>query len=565
VAAPIDARAVVPESLPDWTPVPDGPASGRRPMVGIALRGATGVAVAAVLWLSGAHVPAVVLLAVLIFATAASVRVPAVAKALALATKTIQGVAARTLTLIVLAVLELLIVTPVSLLLALIRVDPLKAGTTAAEGSFWLVTQSHPTRSLYRREFAYERSAATGRRDQSGRRRWARTAVTAIATLVIADLAIGALIHTQDPPAIVNPARTLSLLPNVTEPAQRSEPWVKELGLELGHVYYGQRFDPYLGWVMPEFNGRYVHVAAGLRRSYEAPASQSPRAVRVFFFGGSALFGVFQRDAETIPSDISRLAAAAGIPVKVYNFGAIGYVNWQELLRFQQLISSGQAPDLAVFYDGANELLTQFRLGPHTSPSHPEAQALAKLLPFAGVTQPADETSTASPLSALSRAYANVSAVSWLLRRLRGVATTPSLTLPPFAGSQSQNAASAGRDAALIYNRGVQVAGRLAAGYHIKSAFFWQPIFYSKRRIPGELPPEALLGTDPAAWTGAYRIARADLRPPAVDVAGALNAVTTPVMFDFIHTNELGAEAVSQELFAHLVPTLRALYRSKHG
>ncbi len=549
------------EPLPDWAPVPDASASRRRPIVGVLLRGGIGLAVVAVLWLTGRHVPAVVLLAVLALATAASLRVAAVAAALDRATKAIQRAAARVLTFIVLGALELAVVIPVSLVLALVRVDPLKAGAATGTNSFWLITGRHPTRRLYRREFAYERAPEAA--GQPGRRRWARTAVAVIGTLVLADLAVGALIHTQDAPAIVNPARTLSLLPSATTPAARGEPWAKQLGLELGHVYYGQRYDPYLGWVMPDFNGRYVHVNAGLRRSYEPPGSQSRRAVNVFFFGGSAMFGVFQRDGETIPSDFARRAAAAGIPVRVYNFGAIGYVNWQEVLRFEQLVSGGRTPDLAVFYDGANELLTQFRLGPHTSPSHPEAQALAQLLPFAGVTQPAEQKSSASPLSALYQAYTNVSAVSWLLRRLRGVSPTPTLTLPPWAGSQSRQAASAGRDAASIYNRGVQIASRLAASYRIKSAFFWQPILYSKRRIAGEVPPQALLGTDPGAWTRAYRIARSDLRPPAIDVAGVLNSVTTPIMFDFIHTNEVGAQVVAASLFTRLAPTLRRAERSK--
>lgn len=561
----LEARADVHEPLPDWSAVPDAAATGRRPIIGVVVRGGIGLAVVAVLWLLGRHVAALVLLAVLTLTAAASLRLPAVALALDRATKAVQRGAARVLTFIVLVALELLVVIPVSLVLRLVRVDPLKPRAVASEDSFWVATERHPTRRLYRREFAYERVGLDAGRAQPSRRRRLRTVVAFAALLVAVDLAVGALLHTQDQPAIVNPARTLSLLPSANVPAARGEPWAQELGLELGHVYYGQRYDPYLGWTMPDYDGRYVHVSAGLRRSFQAPGSQSRRALQIFFFGGSALFGVFQRDDDTIPSDFARLAAASGIPVKVWNFGAIGYVNWQEVLRFEQLVSSGRAPDLAVFYDGANELLTQFRLGPHTSPSHPEARAVAQLLPFAGVTQPAAQKSTQSPLSALYHAWTNVSAVSWLLRRLRGVPPAPQLTLPPWAGSQSQQAVSAGRDAAIVYNRGVDLAHRLAASYRISSAFFWQPIIYSKRKVPGELPAQDLLGTDPQAWTRAYRIARSQLRAPAVDVASALNSITTPLMFDFVHTNELGARVMAQNVFARLTPTLRRLYRSKHG
>ena len=64
----------------------------------------------------------------------------------------------------------------------------------------------------------------------------------------------------------------------------------------------------------------------------------------MFFFGGSSMFGVFQRDEHTIPSDFAHFAAAAGIPVKVWNFGEIAYVNWQEMLQFEQLVTRGTSP-----------------------------------------------------------------------------------------------------------------------------------------------------------------------------------------------------------------------------
>ena len=559
----VDSPAEARERLPDWSAVPDE-ASGRRPIFGVTLRAGIGVAVSVLLYLAGRHVPAIVLLAVLGLATAASFGVPAVAHVLDRATRAVQRGAARVLTFMVLGVLELVVVTPAALILRLVRVDPMKQPGAGIDGSFWLLTDRHPTRRLYRREFAYERVRAGGR-DQPSSPRRTRIVLAAAALLLVVDLAIGVLLHTQDPPAIVNPAQTLSLLPSATVPAARGEPWAKELGLELGHVYYGQRYDPYLGWRMPNYAGRYVHVRGGLRRSYQGPGSRSPRALQVFFFGGSALFGVFQRDEETIPSDFARLAAASGIPVKVWNFGAIGYVNWQEVLQFEQLLSSGHTPDLAVFYDGANELLTQFRIGPHTSPSNPEAQALAQLLPYAGVTQPAEQQSTESPFTKLYHAYGNVSAINYVLRRLEGAAASPQLTLPPFAGSQSRNAVNAGRDAALIYNRGVALVRRVAAGYGVRSSFFWQPIIYSKRKFANELPAADLLGTEPPAWTRAYRIARAGLRPPAIDVAGALNGLTTPIMFDFVHTNELGARVMARSIFTRLAPSLRQHYGSKHG
>ena len=96
-----------------------------------------------------------------------------------------------------------------------------------------------------------------------------------------------------------------------------------------------------------------MNVRRGIRRSYEPAGAQGRDAVKIFFFGGSTMFGMFQRDAHTIPSEFARLAEADGIPVRAINFGRLAYANWQEMLLLEKLVSRGREPDLAVFYDGA--------------------------------------------------------------------------------------------------------------------------------------------------------------------------------------------------------------------
>ena len=47
--------------------------------------------------------------------------------------------------------------------------------------------------------------------------------------------------------------------------------------------------------------------------------------------------------------------------------------------------------------------------------------------------------------------------------------------------------------------------------------------------------------------------------PVDVDLGDALDGVPSPVLYDFVHTNEAGARAVAQRLYAELRPTLRRL------
>jgi hypothetical protein len=572
VSTSVDNRSEVGERPPDWSQVPDPATVGRAPNVAIALRAGIGLAVVALLWLLGHRLAAVLLLAMLALATVGALRFPAVASGLDRATRTIERVAGRVLTVVLLSVLYVFVFTPLALLLRLMRIDPLDVGRSSSEPSLWRPTVQRPAGALYHRQFTYEPLAASddvGRYKRSPLRR-VLAVLGVVAALLLADLGIGAVLHAGDRPTDARAAaQKPSLLPSAAVPAGRLEPWAKELGQELGQVYYGQRYDPYLGWIMPDYNGRYVHVAGGIRRSYEPAGSRAKTAVQVFFFGGSSMFGVFQRDGHTIPSEFARLAQAHGIPVKVWNFAQIAYVNWQEVLQFEELVSSGRLPDLAVFYDGANELVSQFRSGPHTDPSHVQAAQFAKLLPLGGVSQPASVADGESPLSALYHAWGNVSATNWLSRRLRGVPTnsspTSALVLPPWAGDQNQQAVQAGEDAATLYTRGVDLAQRVAGSYHIGTAFFWQPIFYSKRSIPGELQGPELLGTDPVAWKRAYAVAQSRLKQPVIDIANALNSVATPIMYDFVHTNEAGASVAAQAIYERLAPTLRALARRQRG
>jgi hypothetical protein len=56
-----------------------------------------------------------------------------------------------------------------------------------------------------------------------------------------------------------------------------------------------------------------VTVRDGVRTSYQASGSDAPDALDVVFFGGSSLFGAFQRDEQTIVSQFARLAERDGI------------------------------------------------------------------------------------------------------------------------------------------------------------------------------------------------------------------------------------------------------------
>src|SRR5207237_3377960 len=96
----------------------------------------------------------------------------------------------------------------------------------------------------------------------------------------------------------------------------------------------------------------------------------SPNAIRIFFLGGSTTWGSGVRDDYTIPSFVARLAEDRGWPVQVSNYGESAYSSFQETVLLSELVATGNVPDVVVFYDGVNDLLTQLEEGPSSVPIH---------------------------------------------------------------------------------------------------------------------------------------------------------------------------------------------------
>jgi hypothetical protein len=552
---------------PDWSPVPEGggPGSGVAGVVGRAL---VGVAVAALMWWLGHRVPAAVLLLVLVALTVASLASPGVAAAVERVIAAIERVAGHVLRFVLLGLVQLLVFIPLSLVLRLVRHDPLALGVPRDAPSLWRDTPRRTGRPLYRRQFTFEQ-AATAEGAVRGRLPLLRLRALAglVVLVLLADLALGLVLHQLDQTSEAPAAgQRQSLLFRADVAAGRDEPWLPALAREIDEVWYGKRFDPFLGWTLPDHHGPLLQVSGGVRRSYE-PARAPGRPLDVFFFGGSTTFGLFQRDEHTIPSEVARLAEADGLRLRVFNEGRMAYTNWQETLLLSELVAGGRVPDVAVFYDGANEVLTQFRNGPHLEPGHQNELEYARRIGFSEDGGELVQQQEGSRLGNLSRAWRDLSAATWVSRRVRGVPTEkPPSTAPltsAWVGDQQQQADVVGRSAAALHARGVGVARRLGAGYGFRTAFFWQPFLYSKPLVGGEEPAKGSLGTDPEAWTQAYAVARKGLDPRVADLSDALDGVRAPVMYDFVHTNEQGARVVARALYERLEPVLRRAARER--
>jgi lysophospholipase L1-like esterase len=300
----------------------------------------------------------------------------------------------------------------------------------------------------------------------------------------------------------------------VDDYAHADEPFAPELFREL--VAATPRPDPLLGARLTDARGEHVNIVEGRRVTWQPDSVD----VTVWYFGGSTMYGIGQRDDHTIPSVVAKLAHADGIGVQGLNFGVSADVNWIETLRFAEALDADlPAPDVVVFYDGSND------------------QGVGFERVDTGRTDP-DESSR---LALADEERAPIVGAQDLVR------------------DAAQRAALAAELSALQYSRGVRTARALGAERGVPVVHFWQPQPFAMLPGPEDAELYRRVGFDPALLPAArsvYESIRDRSGVEPIDLSRAFDGVDEPVFFDGSHTNELGARIVAAAMYEQLRPLL---------
>lgn len=348
--------------------------------------------------------------------------------------------------------------------------------------------------------------------------------------------------------ALGSPMAGIITDPRIDSPAMAAYPWRSDYFADLQRTEGG--YWPFTEFRPEPFSSPYINLEDWTRRSYQAPGPVGTRPL-VWMFGGSTTFGEGQRDEQTIASWLVRLSEAESVPIQVANYGQRGWTHFQEMILFEQRLALDSPPDVAIFYDGANEITAQALLN-EAVPSNTLVLQFAERLTGATVaTQFLQQDPTPFPLSdQLWHAYSQHSLAHKLVRAFA----------PTVAGAQESDrndlintgAATAGEgtstdytltvqdgiDAGQVYERGKRITQGIADAQGIPTFFFWQPL-----RSVGE-PQER---------------ATAELSASTIDISDALDD-HRPVYIDGGHTNEEGARLVAEAIWEHLAPEVERWY-----
>jgi hypothetical protein len=117
------------------------------------------------------------------------------------------------------------------------------------------------------------------------------------------------------------------------------------------YIYY-----PWVEFSYGNIHGQYINAFQRVRKSIPDVSSDAPNPIKVWFLGGSTMFGFNLTDAETIPSAFVReYQKHEGRPIKVMNYGTPNYFSYQELIQLADNLYRGNVPDIVIMLDGLNE------------------------------------------------------------------------------------------------------------------------------------------------------------------------------------------------------------------
>jgi lysophospholipase L1-like esterase len=123
-------------------------------------------------------------------------------------------------------------------------------------------------------------------------------------------------------------------------------------------------WQPYVHYRLDSVNLKFSKTNKnGVRRTLNLNLKDATKAYKIYCFGGSTMFGFGARDQFTIPSELSKIIHSQypNINIEIVNYGVQGYTRSMENIQYMNLILEENKPDLAIFYDGANEVLSAFQ------------------------------------------------------------------------------------------------------------------------------------------------------------------------------------------------------------
>ena len=307
---------------------------------------------------------------------------------------------------------------------------------------------------------------------------------------------------------------------------------------------------PYVYFRERPFDGETIRIDDRGRRRTWRPEGNPAGRPKVLFLGGSAAWGVGARDDYTIPSLVAKRLAEEDVPAEVENLAEIGYVNTQEWIALALELRRGSRPDVVVFYDGVNEVLSAYQAG---EPGLPQNESNRR-------REFADRESPGRLALAALRTGLPETAIFRLANSLQARLSGNRPGSVPTPGASGRSVGGLAEAVVDLYDANRRLVAALADDYRFRTRFYWQPALYTKSEpTPFERDELAKYAALEPLFLATYASARARAGVPGddfVDLSGLLDDSPKLLFTDFCHTTEAANAIVAEAIVVDLLPML---------
>jgi len=337
--------------------------------------------------------------------------------------------------------------------------------------------------------------------------------------------------------------------------AESEAAWMTDYRREDKTATEAQQWYPYVYHRAREFSGRFINIdASGTRRTVQQAAA--PQAVDVFMFGGSTMFGTFQRDEWTIPSILAKRFEGCGAHVRFTNLGQSGRVFTQEVVDLMLRLRDGSTPSLVVFYDGINDVISHVQ---HGRPGWPQNEGnRSRDFKLGGAVFWWEATLRSEARAAGYLAMAG-------LTRLRFLQKVQPFSLPGPLPDMRPSTSDDAQALLTSYAATIRVVEGLGREFGFVPIYVWQPAIHSTRKSLSPVEAQILKGIQEDGFgqrlIEVHRQAAAGIQSVAGQVAGdrflnlsgVFDQEIGPIFADWLgHTYE----SANEPLAAALVPSV---------
>ncbi|MBV8735993.1 MAG: hypothetical protein JO007_01795 [Alphaproteobacteria bacterium] len=303
---------------------------------------------------------------------------------------------------------------------------------------------------------------------------------------------------------------------------------------------------PYVEWWQRPFRGAYVTIDERGLRPTPGEHTAPDTAVHILCFGGSTMMGMGARDQHTIPAILARRLTERGYEVCLTNYGQLGHNSTQETITSQHLLKGGARVDIAVFYDGINEMACAEQTG-RADALFNEARRRAEFNLL--LAERRRDLFAAALMAAAPRTLRR-------LRRLTGLPLHGPMPASP-ADLRRLDITALARAVIKVYEQNLRLIRVLGREYGFYPIFFWQPVITTKAaKTPDEQRWERDYTRDPEARIRLYNAIISERRAcrdlaaasDAVDLSALFDAWSDPVYIDLYHLSEAGNAAVAEAM-----------------